>query len=665
MPRSTPFRSAFLRAPLLRAVTPFIIGLVIGRAWSVPVPVAWGLTVSATVAWGLIAFRRTSFAQRWRAGAFLWLVWTAFGLLWMVLHAPGRRADDLAHTARSADGGAFRITEVIGANMHHARAWAEADAVHTPVGMHRASGRVCLSLALDSMHDAPEVGDHVVVQAAIDTIARTSSPGGFDLCTWAASNGAWHQANVRNGAWRITEHAGGGAALFDGWRKAISTWLRGSALDAHERGLVKAILIGVRDELDQDQKDAFARSGTMHVLAVSGSHVGLIYAAFMFGLAFLGQGRAARIARGSIAIVMLWTYAGLTGFTPSVLRATVTFTFFSIAEMTPWRTEPLNSLFGAAGILLLWDPDMLVQLSFQLSFLAVLGIALFYRPLMDLWAAPGRVLHYLWSLVCVSLAAQAMTTPLSLLTFQAFPVWFLPANMLIVGLVSIGVFGGTALLLFHAVPVLGVVVTKGMEGLLMVLDRASSFFAQLPGAYPAVRIDVAQCVGLYALITVTAAWLLQGWKWARWAAAGGLFVVLVQWGYAAHRHNGQHLLIVHDERSAVSASVVHGRERVVYADTLTAALRSELGREARAVGVDRTVYVPLQVAGAPIFVDRGRRVLVIGHWVRRRAPRIEGPIDVVVLGADLRGRAREEAAAWAHRTGAEVYDQRERGAYVR
>lgn len=259
--------------------------------------------------------------------------------------------------------------------------------------------------------------------------------------------------------------------------------------------------------MERDQNMAFVRSGTIHVLAVSGTHVGIIYVAVLWGLLFLGKARRGRIIRGVVALVALWAYAGLTGFTPSVLRATVMFTLFTVAEMVRWRTDSLNSLAAAGVLLLLWDPDMLVQLGFQLSFLAVLGIAVFYRPLHLLWTPGNAPFRFLWSLVVVSLAAQAFTAPLCLYVFQAFPVWFLPANMVIVGLVGIGVYGGVALLVLHAVPVLGPFITVLMKWLLLALGFLSAFFAGLPGAYPAIRVGFWGMVGLYLLMAFGAAWL--------------------------------------------------------------------------------------------------------------------------------------------------------------
>src|SRR5690606_15125515 len=129
------------------------------------------------------------------------------------------------------------------------------------------------------------------------------------------------------------------------------------------------------------------------------------------------------------------------GASPSVLRATIMFSLFTVAGMGERRTDHLNSLFTAAFVLLLWEPRMLGQTGFQLSFLAVLGIILFYKPIEALWSPGNRVLRGLWSLAVVSISAQLLTTPLSMHLFKAFPVWFLPANLVVVVAVGLAVKG--------------------------------------------------------------------------------------------------------------------------------------------------------------------------------------------------------------------------------
>ncbi|MBS1581189.1 MAG: ComEC/Rec2 family competence protein [Bacteroidetes bacterium] len=683
MSGSGTFKSAWLRAPMLRAALPFIGGLLVGRSGTLPVPVAWGMVIAGAAAWVFLAYRRTDFAHRWWRGAALVPMLFAFGLLWQRLHTPEEHVDDVARYPE-ADGWRAAVLEVASSNARTVRLWTRADAAFIAGKARPVSGRLLLTLLLDSAGPVPAIGDRLLVDAAALPLQRVPDPGGFDQAAWARSYGVTHGCFAPAGRWRIAERASGWAAWFEGARRQVSAWLVRSGLPDRERALAKAVLLGLRDELDADQRAAFARSGTMHVLAVSGSHVGLIYAAFLWGLAFLGRKPGARWGRGLLILAALWAYAGLTGLTPSVLRATVTFSVFTLAEMLRRRTEPLNSLALSAFVLLLWDPGMLVQLGFQLSFLAVLGIALFYRPLVQAWTPPHAVAAFFWSLFAVSLAAQAFATPLSLLVFQAFPTWFLPANMVIVGLVSLGVYGGALLVAVHAVPVLGPLMTFALEALLRLLGGASAFFADAPGAYPAVRIDAAQCLGLYALLLLLAAWWFQRWWWARQGGLVVLLALLLSWGWSARVHRDQRQFVVYDDRKALACAFVEGRSMAVFAERPDAYLVRRVEQHRRAVGVEHVVRVdsipgrvdaqgtcllffsdglpptvPADPAVTTVCIVRGGSPA--GTFGEGRPP---GMLQVV-LAPGIRGRQREAWRRWCAAEGVPLHDVRADGAYVR
>jgi competence protein ComEC len=210
---------------------------------------------------------------------------------------------------------------------------------------------------------------------------------------------------------------------------------------------------------------------------------------------------------------------------------------------------------------------MLWQLSFQLSFLAVLGIILFYRPLLRLWHPPTWLLHQMWSITCVSLAAQLTTTPLSLLVFKSFPIWFLPANIVVGLVVTVAVYGCALLILLFKVPFIGAGLTWCMTQLLLFLGRSTTVFAELPLAYPAVRIDPAQCLLLYLFVFAFAAWVAWPGRATKWGAAIALLVSLIGWATRAHRVNATHRLAVHDTFTGPVLSLQHGRELLVIADS--------------------------------------------------------------------------------------------------
>lgn len=672
---------AFNRAPMLRLVLPFILGLVAGRWYTAGLGVAWALVVGLALGWLFIAFRKQRFRLRWAAGLACYFLMFGFGAMWQRLHAVQLRPDHISRL-HSASGWDVVVDEVASVNNRTLRAWVSVRAAVADGRFSPASGRMLATLMRDSTQGDPQVGDRLLMKGRAEAVDRVPDPGGFDVRRWAADRGAFHECFAPTGQWKFMDRTTS-PGLFAHARSQITDWLHHCGLPDRERALVKAILLGLRDELEPEQNQAFVQSGTIHALAVSGSHVGIIYIAVLWGLSFMGKGPWGRIARAALIMAALWAYAGLTGFSPSVLRATLMFTLFTIAESTRWRASSLNSLAAAAFLLLLWDPSMLQQLGFQLSFLAVLGIIIFYRPMHALWAPATMVGRFFWSLLVVSLVAQLFTFPLCLYVFHAFPVWFLPANMAIVGLVGLGVYGGVLLLLLHAVPVLGAFITALMTWLLVLLGWLSGFFSSLPLAYPAVRIGFWGMAGMYVLIALGAMWLMQGKRWARVPAVGMLAMLLLGWGWTARQRNAQQQIAVYADRDGTAFAFVQGRTMHVFTDHASSWTERSIRDHARTAGV-RTV---LRTDSMPQWLRSGTQVFGFVPLARHNR-RMEWPVMPTtlvfhgngwldmegleplrtaewVLAADLRGKPRGRLIHWAAEHAVAVHDVRSAGAYVR
>lgn len=542
-------------------------------------------------------------------------------------------------------------------------------------------------------------GDVVVVNGALVPIDRIADPGGFDRVGWAASKGIHHELFVGPEAWLLVDHTERWTDLFVAARDRVGEWLLHSGLSAPERALVKALVLGQRDELDPEQNQAFVRSGTVHVLAVSGMHVGLIYVLLAQLFSGLGHGRWAGTLRMTAVLICLWAYVGITGGSPSVLRAASMFSLFAVAQLIGRRPSSLNALMVAGVVLLAYDPGMLVQASFQLSFLAVLGILLFLRPVQALWRPRTWLLRQVWSLVAVSLAAQVFTTPLSLLLFKAFPMWFLPANVVVVTAMTMAIYVALAYLVLQWIPFVATVLVHVLSMLLRLASSAATFIADLPGAYPSLRIDAFTAVLLYALILAAAIWLVWRWRSARLATVLLGILVLVRWGVDARSVHGRSAFVVYDDRKQVMIGLVQGRSLAAFAiGEADSILRSKTERHARAVGLRSMDHLPLTVLHADTLAcgaghcwgrglvagPQGTIMLLTGRvkevqafpvevilfhdlrWVDTSALRPLRDIgDQVVLAGGMRWGQREALRAWAKDHGKAVHEVRSDGAFIR
>lgn len=674
--------STLKRAPLLRTVIPFILGLLLAKQLSLPA-FQLGMAVLGLLGlWLLLAFLPVRFTYRWVPGTCLALLLCGFGLFWQTVRAGTSHPGHISHLASQGQGWVVEVLEITSHKERSMRMWARVREAMVNGQSRKAHGGLYITLLLDQHRELPRRGDLIAVKAHADAIEQQPNPGGFDLRNWAASHGTYHQCFAPAERWTLMQRGRHESDAFEQVREVLTGWLADAGLPASERGLIRALLLGQRDQMAPDMRMDFVKSGTVHVLAVSGTHVGIIYGALVLAMGRMSSRRWGRLLRGLIALAALWAYAGLTGMAPSVMRATVMFSFFSLALMIGRRTNSINSLAGAAWVLLVIDPLMLGQLSFQLSFLAVLGIVVFYAPLYRLWEPPNRVFEFLWALVVVSLAAQSFTTPLSVFIFGAFPVWFLPANMLIVGLVALVIYGGILLLALHAVPLIGPMVATLMQWLLQLLGTLSGFFATLPGAYPSIRLGFWGMMGLYGLLALAAWWLLLGSMRGRRLTLASLVILLLAWGWTAHQRNEQQDFVVYDDFSDLSVAVVTGRTLHAFTGASSSWADQRFEEHAARAGIRRVrrhTRIPflLEHEGmSHLCIPVGRTelgnaqsaqpatvVLYGDGWIDPEALG-EGNSATRILAPGLTQAQRRMVKEAVQKTNGNVYDIRAQGAYI-
>ncbi|MDX9929364.1 MAG: ComEC/Rec2 family competence protein [Bacteroidales bacterium] len=253
------------------------------------------------------------------------------------------------------------------------------------------------------------------------------------------------------------------------------------SLGMHDSGsaLLSALTLGQKEMIDDDTRESFSKAGVMHVMAVSGLHAGII-SMFIFAVLFFLRGKLL-IVRVGISVLFLWGFAFVTGLSPSVVRASLMFTFLHTGKLLQRPVNNINTILASAFLMLILKPSDLTSLSFQLSFSAVLFISGFYGKAVSLFSSGFWSVDRLWQLIVVSLLAQLGTMPFTLNAFGRFPLWFLPANIVIIPLASLLIVG--ALLLIIISPFNGpAVVLAGLLNRLADLAAASaSFIASLPG----------------------------------------------------------------------------------------------------------------------------------------------------------------------------------------
>jgi competence protein ComEC len=301
----------------------------------------------------------------------------------------------------------------------------------------------------------PKLDQLLEITTEVIPIENKGNPGEFDLKTYWKTKGIYGMFFIKSKDFQVVKTIQS-SYLTQSIRKAqeVCSTILSKYLSGQELGIAQALILGDKSMLDNEIRSAFTATGSMHILAVSGLHIGLILQ-LLLALIKLGAKWVNRSTAILFVILLLWFYALMTGFSPSVIRAVFMFSVLTLTQMKGLQTSSINSLFFTAFVIVLWKPMYLFDIGFQLSYLAMLGIFLFYPKIAGIWKPSNKILHYLWEGTAIGFAAQVATTPLTLYYFHQFPNYFAVANLGLMGLSSIVLGAGIFILLTHKIPLLG------------------------------------------------------------------------------------------------------------------------------------------------------------------------------------------------------------------
>ncbi len=302
-----------------------------------------------------------------------------------------------------------------------------------------------------------EAGDRILFSQTPQLISPKLNPYDFDFKKYYERKKIFRQVYLRADKWQNT-----GLKKFslackaEKFRNKLIDIYREQPLDSVEFEVLSALTLGYSRELDPETRRVFSSSGAMHVLSVSGLHVGIIFTVLSFLLAFLKKKQWGKWIFVSLVVAILWFYAFITGLSPSVLRASAMFSVFIIGDNMNRRSNIYNSLALTAFFLLLINPGNLFDIGFQLSYAALFGIVFLQSKFEKVIVIRNKVLKYFAALITVSIAAQITTFPITSYYFGQFPSYFWITNLFIIPLTGLLTPVGILLLFVYKIPVISV-----------------------------------------------------------------------------------------------------------------------------------------------------------------------------------------------------------------
>ena len=556
--------------PFLRLIVPFCLGIYCGEN---PLPVSlppalWAIPVLASV---LLAFSRYQYRFRWVFGAVLMCCLFCGGFF---LSASFNELGNPVHFSKCNLKISRFVAEVTEAPAYGAR-------VKIPVRMLAAGDSLIpvtgnLILFLDKMPDSVNIryGDRIVVTGEPIPTEPAKNPCAFDYARYLHFRNIHHQC-FTHGTEVVVVSSGHGNSVqrnaFE-WRDYLLSVLKRHFPTTDEYAVASALLVGFKDDLSDDIQLAYAETGSMHALAVSGTHVGMLYAGLIFMTEKLRlRGKWRRLETIAI-LTAIWAFTFLTGASASVLRASVMFTVYLLAKSLYRQSSAWNILPVSAFFLLLNNPYLLFDAGFQLSYAAVAGMVFFYPRMYRMFPPGPRWADEGLKVLLTGASAQLGTLPLSLFLFNQFPVYFWLSGWIVVLGGAIFLWGGTLLMIADAIwPAFAGIAGKGLYLMILYMNRIIYAIQDLPASV----ISGIWIPGWVAGVMYAVIFLLGGlivWRRGSWFVA--IMVVVALLGYyrlytRGSKQEQRVIAVYHLSRQQRMIDFFDGNQTLTLSDSLT------------------------------------------------------------------------------------------------
>lgn len=402
----------------------------------------------------------------------------------------------------------------------------------------------------------------------LQEINNTGNPGAFDYRRYCAMQHIYHQVYLKHGEYIILPEIGErrfGKLLLN-IREKIIAILRKYLPGKKEVGLAEALLIGYKDDLDKTLLQSYSKTGVVHIIAISGLHLGLIYWLLNVMFRSLGKNKKMRLVKALLVICGLWLFSLVAGGAPSVMRSTVMFSFIALGGSK--KISVYNSLALSAFVLVCYHPFWIWDTGFQLSYVAVLSIVIFMRPVYNWFYLKNKLLDLCWKLLATSIAAQILTTPVIIYYFHQFPNYFLITNLVAIPLSSAIILGELLLCAFSVIPALGQIAGSIVGWLIHLLNAFIEHIENMPFVTTDhLQLSLPQLMIAYITICAFAYWLLQKDKTAFITALCSLCCFITLKTISGIKVADQQKIIVYHIPKHQAISFIQGRNSQLICDT--------------------------------------------------------------------------------------------------
>lgn len=649
-----PFRMALDRipfwkkTPFLRLLLPLMGGIAI--QWYVPFPewLWWCCFTAGLVLFVIFFFIPVAgrFRLLWMSGLPGILIFLSLGALLTRYHDVRNQNDWFGNYYRPADKIVVTLDEPPVEKNRSFKANATVSCLlHNETGI-PAQGKVILYFQKElpgrQLQDI-NYGSKIIIDKPLQEIKNSGNPGGFDYRRYSLFKGITHQVYLKAGDYRIlnSSHKNFLNTFLLHTREKVIGIIRTFIPGEREQGLAEALLIGYKNDLDPGLVQSYTNTGVVHIIAISGMHLALVYWLLALLLKPLQRKKQIQWLRPVLIISGLWFFSLLAGAQASVVRSAVMFTCIVAGESLSRKTSVYNTLAVSAFILLCYDPFWLWDVGFQLSYAAVLSIVIFFPPVYNWFYIRNKTLDFIWKINAVSIAAQILTLPVSVFHFHQFPLYFLLTNFLAVPLSGVILLGEIFLCGLSFIPFIAELAGEILSRLIRIMNTYIESVESLPySLWDGLQVSFIQTILLYLVIAGAACWLMLKSKAGFKLALSGLLLFLMIRSYSLVQTNNQQKIIVYNVPQHQAIDIVDGGtyrfdgDRELLQDAFLRNFHLKPSRILHRLDIDSKTN---DTDGEnKYFTFRSKKIMLIDTPVLFSRPSYRMPVDLLVISKNPR-----------------------------
>lgn len=381
----------------------------------------------------------------------------------------------------------------------------------TSVDSLKTNGRILFNIKKDSLNQQLKIGSQMLYYGEIYENREPHNPNQFNYGRYLKNKSIYGQIYADASDVKVNSHLDKNiwyyAAAF---RNRIITNLKKSGFAEAELNVVVALILGQQQDISPEILKDYQLAGAVHILSVSGLHVGCIMIAIGYLLKPLPKNKFGEVLKLVIIIGFLWLFALVAGFSPAVTRSVVMFTFIAIGEYSNRKTNIFHTLIASMFFILLVEPAFIFDVGFQLSYCALFFIV-WLKPIFDkIWMPENKILKSFWEILSVSFAAQIGAFPLSVYCFHQFPGLFFVTNLLVLPMLSAILAFGVFVMLWAYVTVVPEFLAKVLENSIWFLNKIINWVASFESfIFQDISFNWQMLVTCYLMIFAFAIWIMK------------------------------------------------------------------------------------------------------------------------------------------------------------